>query len=213
MAGGAARATGQVVLLRHGETEWSRTGRHTGLTDVPLTAAGETRAAQAGALLPARVALCLASPLQRAWRTAELAGLDAAPDRALEERHYGNVEGLSTRRVRELTGDPGWDVWDDRLQGTPDVEPPPDAYRGPGESLEQVAARVDPIVSRCRDVTREGGDVVLVAHSHLLRVLAARWLGLPPAAGRHLVLDAGRVAVLGYERSTPALLGWNLGSR
>ncbi len=201
------------MVVRHGETAWSRAGRHTGLTDVPLTADGEAAArALAPALAGFRPRLCLASPLQRADRTARLAGLDPTADEALVERRYGHVEGLSTAQVRAATREAGWDVWDDDLQGTPGTTPPEDAFHGPGESLDQVAARIAPLLTRCADVVDAGGDCVLVAHSHVLRVLAACWLGLGPAAGRHLVLDAGHVGVLGRERATPALLAWNLQS-
>lgn len=203
------------MLVRHGQTEWSRSGRHTGLTDIPLTADGEAAARALAPVLAdlgvARPALCLASPLQRAERTARLAGLDPRTEPALAERSYGHVEGVTTAHVRESTGDPAWDVWDDDLQDTPvAVAPPPDAYHGPGESLAQVADRLGPLLARCADVTADGGDCVLVAHSHLLRILAGCWLGLGPGAGRHLVLDAGHLSVLGRERTTPALLAWNL---
>lgn len=206
---------GRIVLVRHGQTQWSRSGRHTGLSDIPLTAEGEAAARSLGPVLAAlgavRPVLCLASPLQRADRTARLAGLDPATEPALVERSYGHVEGLTTAQVREATGDPAWDVWDDELQGTPvAVVPPPDAYDGPGESLAQVADRLAPLLERCGEVVAAGEDCVLVAHSHLLRILAGCWLGLGPGAGRHLVLDAGHLAVLGCERTTPAVLAWNL---
>lgn len=206
---------GRIVLVRHGQTDWSRSGRHTGLSDIPLTADGEA-AAQAlapllGALGVVRPALCLASPLQRAQRTAQLAGLHPVTEPTLVERNYGHVEGLTTAEVREATGEPAWDVWDDDLQGTPvEVAPPPDAYDGPGESLAQVADRLAPLLVRCGEVVAAGQDCVLVAHSHLLRILAGCWLDLGPGAGRHLVLDAGHLAVLGHERTTPAVLAWNL---
>jgi probable phosphoglycerate mutase len=202
---------GRIVVLRHGETTWSRAGRHTGLTDLPLTAHGEDLARSlTGHLAAYDIGLCLASPLQRAWRTAELAGLQPVAEPALEERHYGPVEGRTTAEVRSITGDPGWDVWDSDLGSLQGVHPPVDAFVGPPESTADVGARIEPVLGRCRDVMAGGRDCVLVAHSHLLRILAACWLRLPPDDGRHLVLDAARLGVLGYERSTPALLGWNL---
>lgn len=202
---------GRIVVIRHGETAWSLAGRHTGLTDLPLTAHGEQLARSlAGHLGAYDVGLCLASPLQRAWRTAELAGLRPVAEPALEERHYGPVEGRTTPEVRELTGDPDWDVWDCDLATLRDVQPPADAFVGPPESVDEVGERIAPVLQRCREVTAQGRDCVLVAHSHLLRILAARWLQMPADAGRHLVLDAARLGVLGYERTTPALLAWNL---
>jgi probable phosphoglycerate mutase len=201
---------GRIIVLRHGQTDWSRDGRHTGLTDIPLTAVGERLAA---ALAPRfadlDVALCLASPLQRAQRTARLAGLRPEAEPALVERHYGYAEGRSTAALRELTGDPEWDVWDADLTAQTGIAAAEGAYVGPGESLGQVAERIDPVLARCAPVVRAGRVCVLVAHSHVLRILTARWLGLGPATGRHLVLDAAHLAELGYERSTAALLSWN----
>ena len=206
-----ADAPGRIIVLRHGQTEWSRDGRHTGLTDIPLTADGE---AQSSALTErfARldIALCLSSPLLRAWRTAELAGLHPVACPALVERHYGPVEGRSTEHVRAASGDPGWDVWDDDLTEVPGVSPPADAFQGPGESLAAVALRLEPVLQRCADAITGGRDCVLVSHSHLLRVLAACWLRQEPTLARHLVLQAAHLGVLGYERATPALLGWDL---
>lgn len=202
---------GRIVLIRHGETEWSRAGRHTGLTDLPLSAHGEQVARSlAGRVTSYRVGLCLASPLQRAWRTAQLAGLDPLPEPGLEERNYGPVEGRTTVEVRELTGDPAWDVWDSDLATLTAVRPPPDAFVGPPETLAEVGTRVAPVLQRCRTVMADGQDCVLVAHGHLLRILASCWLTLAPSYGRHLVLDAGHLGVLGFERTTPVLLGWNV---
>ncbi|MCW2669678.1 MAG: phosphoglycerate mutase [Frankiales bacterium] len=180
-----------IWLVRHGQTEWSAAGRHTGLTDVPLTAEGE---AQARGLAPRLSrpaddpwALVLASPLQRAWRTALLAGLAPEPEPDLLEWDYGQAEGLTTA---ELSTDGPWRVWDaDCL----------------GETLDQVAERVRRVLAR---VPSEG-DTLLVAHGHVLRILAAVYLELDPKDGRHLKLDAGRVSVLGHEHDWPALEEWN----
>lgn len=213
MAGRLATVTrrpGRLLVIRHGQTEWSRTGRHTGLTDVPLTEAGQSAArALTPVLSTVRPALCLTSPLQRAWRTAELAGLHPEPAPELEEWHYGPIEGRTTAEVRELAGDPAWDIWDSDLSALTGVRPTPDAFDGPPESLAQVGTRVAAVLDRCREVLVDGEVCVLVAHSHLLRILTACWLGMGPDAGRRLVLDAASLGVLGYERTTPVLLGWN----
>jgi probable phosphoglycerate mutase len=184
-----------VVLARHGETEWSRTGRHTGTTDVPLTDHGRAQAAAlAGRLAPlGPFGLVLTSPLARAADTCALAGFGsvAEVDDDLREWDYGDDEGLTTPEIRERV--PGWTVW----------------THGPtnGEAAASVAARVDRVIARARSVA--GGPVLLFAHGHLLRVLAARWLGLTPAEGRLFVLDPATVSVLGWERDTPALRSWN----
>jgi broad specificity phosphatase PhoE len=183
---------GDAWLVRHGETEWSRDGRHTGSTDVPLTAEGE-RAARALAprLSGQTFALVLTSPLERARRTAALAGFpDAEVDRDLVEWRYGDYEGVTTDQIRETV--PDWTVWTRPCPG--------------GESAEEVSVRLDRVVERC---LQEPGDVLLVGHGHALRALAARWLGLPVADGRLLKLDTGTVSVLGHERETAVLLHWN----
>jgi broad specificity phosphatase PhoE len=187
-----ALATTRVVLVRHGETEWSASGRHTGLTDVPLTARGK---AQAVALGPAILDLlggppsqARTSPLARAALTAELAGLTSTVDDNLHEVDYGEYEGLTTPQIRDHV--PGWTVWTHPLRG--------------GESLSQVAERADRVLANLRD-----GDAVLVSHGHFLRVLAARWLGLPPDAGRLFKLDTATLSVLGAERETRAIERWN----
>lgn len=186
--------TGSILVVRHGETAWSREGRHTGRTDVPLTPEGRAQAQGLAAALAGRhPALVLSSPLQRARETAELAGLHPADDPDLAEWDYGVYEGRTTSEIRDA--DPGWNVWT-----SPD---------GLGESLAAVGERAGRVLARCRPVLDTGGDVVLVAHAHLLRILTATWLGLPPAGGERLVLAPARTGVLGYERETPALLGWN----
>jgi broad specificity phosphatase PhoE len=183
---------GDIWLVRHGETEWSRDGRHTGSTDLPLTDAGEAAARTLAPRLAAEdFALVLTSPMQRARRTAELAGFpDAEVDEDLVEWSYGDYEGITTDEIRRSV--PGWTVW---------THPSPG-----GEDAEQVAARLDRVVSRCREVD---GDVLLVGHGHALRALAARWLGQPVADGRLLKLDTGTVSVLGHEREQVVLLHWN----
>jgi probable phosphoglycerate mutase len=191
----------EVVLIRHGETEWSRSGRHTGRTDLPLTEYGE---AQARALAPAlageHFALVLTSPLTRARRTAELAGLAGVEiDDDLVEWDYGAYEGLTTAEISAELGRP-WTIFGD---GVP---------AGEGETVTQVGARTDAVLARVRPVVEAGGQVALVAHGHLLRVLAARWLGLPPTDGALLKLDAASVSRLGYEHDRPVLILWNLQS-
>jgi probable phosphoglycerate mutase len=182
---------GQVWLVRHGATEWSATGRHTGRTDLPLTADGEKAAAALRPLLARhRFVLQLASPRQRAWRTAELAGCSPETDDDLQEWDYGDYEGLTTAQIREQR--PGWTIWDGPVPG--------------GETAAQVAARADNVIARARGA---GGDVILFAHGHFLRVLGARWIGAAPTAGQHLLLGTSAVCVLGYERETPALARWN----
>lgn len=186
------------MLLRHGETEWSRSGQHTGRTDVPLTPRGEADARDlAGGLGDFRFALVLASPLQRARRTAELAGLVPELDDDLMEWDYGAYEGLTTPRIRH---DLGYD-WTVFEHGVPPGETP-------GESVEDVAARAARVVRRATEAMTHG-DVALVAHGHLLRVLAAVFLRQEPRLGAQLLLDAGAICVLEYERERPAIRVWN----
>lgn len=197
--------TGHLVLLRHGETEWSRSGRHTGLTDVPLTAEGRQAARRAGTLLEGRrFARVIASPLQRAQHTAELAGLAdlAGPagietDVRLVEWDYGGYEGLTTTQIRVRLGRP-WTVFDDGVV--------PGAT--PGESIEAVAARVAAVLAGIAGDLQDG-DVALVGHGHCLRVLATVFLRQEVRMGAQLLLDAGSVSVLEYEREQPAIRSWN----
>jgi broad specificity phosphatase PhoE len=177
----------EIWLVRHGETEWSRTGQHTGRTDLPLLPEGEQMARELKAQLDRPWARVLSSPLQRARRTAELAGLTPTLDDDLMEWDYGPAEGRTTAQMS--TVEP-WSVW---------AGPPL------GETLEQVA-------DRCRAVLATlptDGDSCLVAHGHLLRILTAVYLELEPRAAMHLVLKPCGVAVLGREHAYPALLGWN----
>jgi broad specificity phosphatase PhoE len=200
---------GELFLLRHGETTWSKAGRHTGRTDQPRTAYGEEEARSAGAVLeqlrPAgRFALVLVSPLQRARRTAELAGLTAKAGAEVEiepnlvEWDYGGYEGLTTAEIR-AQGHPGWLIFTDGVvPGTT-----------PGESLEQVAERGRRVLARVRRAL-DDGDVVLVGHGHALRVLACDWLGRAPDLGQQLLLGAGSVSVLGEEHDVPAIRHWSV---
>lgn len=180
-----------VVLVRHGETAWSRVRRHTGRTDVPLTDAGREQARAAGRALAGRsFDLVLCSPLSRASETAALAGLDAVPDPDLVEWDYGAVEGRTTADVRDER--PGWEVWRDGPPG--------------GEPLPAVGARADRVIARLLDA---GGDAVVVAHGHFLRVLGARWIGLPPSGGGRLTLATAAICELGWERERRVIATWN----
>lgn len=191
---------GKLVLLRHGETEWSRSGKHTGLTDIGLTAHGEELARAAGALVrDYNFALVLSSPLERARRTAELAGLDAEIDPLLVEWDYGGYEGRTTKDIRaEL----GYD-WSAFTHGV---------VRGdtPGETVEEVAARASRVLTRVLPAMVDG-DVALVAHGHYLRILTAVFLRQAPRFGAAISLDAGSASVLGFAREQPAILAWNHG--
>ena len=193
---------GELILLRHGETEWSRTGRHTGRTDIPLTAAGEARASAAETLLRhVDAGLVLCSPLVRARQTARLAGLEPdAFDDDLLEWDYGAWEGRRTADIRDELGDPTWVIWDHPVpQGVTDGEQPVD-----------VAVRASRVIARAEPVLASGRAVVLVAHGHLLRILTATWLGLPADAGRLFALDAGAVSRLGHEHEQRVITAWNL---
>lgn len=184
-----------IWLIRHGETEWTISGQHTGRSDIPLTANGEQQAMEIGRYLAHRpFALVLCSPLQRARETCRLAGYagvaQSEPD--LCEWDYGAYEGRTSTEIQKDA--PGWTIW---------TAPVPR-----GESIEQVAARARRVIGRA--AAENNGDVALFAHGHLLRVLAACWLGQPPDAGRLYALDAGSVSVLGYERDVRVISQWNL---
>lgn len=184
----------RVVLVRHGETEWSRSHRHTGRTDVPLTDAGREQAAAAGrALARARVDLVLTSPLTRAVDTCRLAGLGeqavVVPD--LAEWDYGAAEGRSTAEMQEET--PGWTVWTHPVGGN-------------GETVEAVGERADRVIDR---VARVEGTVAVFAHGHLLRILTARWLGMDAVGGRHFVLGTATISLLGHEHGNRVVEVWN----
>lgn len=186
-----------VVLVRHGETAWSRSGQHTGRTDVPLSDAGRVEAVAVGrALAGRRFGLVLSSPFSRALDTARSAGFGdrLEVDADLAEWDYGVYEGRTTAEIR--TEAPGWTVWGGEVPG--------------GETAAQVAARADRVIGRAvAGGTGRTGDVLLFAHGHLLRVLAARWLGLDPSAGRYFALAPASISVLGWEREQAVLTSWN----
>ncbi|CCG02124.1 histidine phosphatase family protein [Blastococcus saxobsidens] len=191
---------GEIVVLRHGQTEWSRDGRHTGITDLPLLPEGEHQAQGVRrALAGRRFAEVRVSPRRRARRTAELAGLrETAVDDDLAEIDYGGYEGRTTVEISAELGRE-WSVW---RNGTV-------PGNSPGETLAEVGRRVDRVLVRARARLADG-DVALVAHGHVLRVLTARWLGLAPEAGALFALPAGRYGVLGHEHGRPVLTGWAL---
>lgn len=184
-----------VTLLRHGETLWSKSGRHTGRTDLELTDLGERQAKAAQALLgPAPFDLVLVSPMRRARRTAELAGL--TPDEIVDdlcEWDYGSFEGLTTKQI--VADHPSWSIWDGPWVG--------------GETAEQVQARVDRVIERILALPNPG-RVAVVAHGHVLRVFGARWVGAPARAGKWLGLDTAAVCELGWEHDYRVLERWNL---
>ncbi len=183
----------EIVLARHGETEWSRDLRHTGRTDVPLTAEGRR---QAAALKP-RLAdrsfdKVLVSPLSRAVETCELAGLGERAEQRPElvELDYGDAEGLTTAQLRESY--PAWTIW---------THPTPGA-----ETFEQVQARLQPLIA---ELSSTSGDIVIFAHGHILRILAALWIGMPPQGGSRLALATGKLSALGWEHETQVIRAWN----
>lgn len=182
----------RVVLVRHGETDWSASGRHTSYTDLDLNEAG----LEAASVLRARLAgrtfeQVFTSPRLRAHRTAEIAGFsDAVVDDDLAEWNYGAYEGITTDEIRRTV--PGWTVWTHPCPG--------------GETADQVGERLDRVVARARSIE---GDTVVFAHGHSLRALAARWLGLPVSQGRLFDLDTATVSTLAFDRETPVILHWN----
>jgi probable phosphoglycerate mutase len=183
----------RIWLVRHGETEWSKSGQHTGRTDIPLTAMGERQGRALGRTLAGRqFALVLTSPLARARETCRLAGFASAaqPSDDLLEWDYGLYEGRTTAEVR--AEQPGWSIW---------TTPMPK-----GETVEQVGERTRRVIERVAGVD---GDVALFAHAHVLRILTACWLGLPPIHGRNLALGTASLSVLGYERETRVIEIWN----
>jgi broad specificity phosphatase PhoE len=189
----SAGAAGEVVLVRHAETEWGLDGRHTGLTDIPLTDAGRATAkALAGELHAWRFERVLVSPLRRARETCELCGLGDRAEvcDALHEWDYGDYEGLTTAQIHERR--PGWNLWRDGCPG--------------GENADQVGARAERVIAAL-DASR--GPAAAFSHGHMLRVLGARWIELEPAGGARLGLSAGAISVLGYERETRILARWN----
>lgn len=192
-----------VVLMRHGATEWSRNGRHTGRTDLALDEGGRAQAAIVGERLAGRsFARVWSSPLRRALETCRLVGLSSRCEILddLAEWDYGEYEGLTTAEIRERR--PGWSVFADGCPG--------------GESPAQIGARADRVLARIgarptegREAGRPPEAVIVFSHGHFLRVLAARWLALAPGEGRHLAFDAGHLSELGFERDVPVLMTWN----
>ncbi|ROS33030.1 histidine phosphatase family protein [Curtobacterium sp. PhB78] len=194
---------GELVLVRHGETEWSKSGLHTGRTDIPLTDNGVEQAKRAGRYLADRsFALALSSPLQRARDTAHLIGVDPELDEDLYEWDYGAYEGLTTPQIKVLRHGP-WDLWTD---GVP-------AGDTPGENAAEVRVRVERILNRARPVLAEGQDAVFIAHGHVLRALGAAWIRLAPQDGAVLKLGTASVSVLGYEHGRPVIDAWNIQPR
>lgn len=185
----------EIVLVRHGQTEWSADGRHTSYTDLELTAEGERQARAVGRRLAGRsFAAVIASPRKRALRTAELAGLTVTEvTEDLAEWNYGEYEGITTGKIR--TTRPDWSLWTDGCPG--------------GESPEQVGERLDRVLARARQHLADG-DVALIGHGHCLRITGARWVGLPPSAGGLLKLDTATVSTLGFEHGAdPVRAHWN----
>jgi len=183
----------RLFVIRHGATEWSRSGQHTGHTDIPLLPDGEAQARATGELLADHeFALVLTSPLQRARRTCELVGLadQSEIEPNLIEWDYGDYEGITSAQIHESV--PGWTVWTGAVPG--------------GETIDQVAARADAVIERA--LTADG-DTIVFAHGHILRLLTARWCELDPAEGRRFVLDPATLCVLGWEHESRAILQWN----
>jgi broad specificity phosphatase PhoE len=182
-----------IYLIRHGETEWAKSGQHTGLTDIPLTDKGRE---QAGFLLPIfddlKFARILSSPLQRALETAKLAGFSSklAVNKELLEWDYGDYEGLTAKQIRDRV--PGWSVW---------THPCPN-----GETIDQISQRADRVVAELRSIE---GNVAIFSHGHFLRVLVCRWLGLSTDNGRHFLLGTSTLSILGYENELPVIKTWN----
>lgn len=189
-----AKGDKRIWLIRHGETEWTISGQHTSVTDIPLTKVGERQAAALGRELTGKqFAAVLTSPRTRALETARLAGYGgvAQVDNNLQEWNYGAYEGITTPDIRKEA--PGWLIWDGPVPG--------------GETSEQVAARADRAIARAMEID---GEVALFAHGHILRVLTARWLGLPAKGGQLFALATGSISVLGFERETRVISQWNL---
>jgi broad specificity phosphatase PhoE len=182
-----------IYLIRHGETEWAKNGRHTGRSDIPLTDTGRE---QAGFLLPifddVKFARILSSPLQRALETAKLAGLSSSVelDEELLEWDYGDYEGLTTKQIRERVSD--WSIWTHLCPN--------------GETIDQVSERADRVVARLRSIA---GNVAIFSHGHLLRILVSRWIGLSADHGSRFLLGTSTLSILGYENECPVIKTWN----
>lgn len=190
----------ELWLMRHGETEWSLSGAHTSRTDIALTEHGRKRAEELRDYLKGTTfAKVLSSPMQRARETCEIAGLGGqmTVDEGLREWDYGDAEGKTTKQIRAERNDPEWSVWTREMVG--------------GETLEHVGERADGVIARALDGVADGGKVALFAHAHILRILAARWIGLEAAGGKLFGLGTGSVSVLGWERETRVVSHWNRG--
>ena len=189
----------ELWLVRHGETEWSLDGRHTSWTDIPLTDHGRQRAVELREFLAGKkFAAVFVSPRQRARETCEIAGYGdvAVTEDGLQEWNYGESEGKTTAQMRAVHG-PNWSVWTDPIIG--------------GESVEAVGERADGVIAKALASAPQGGAVALFAHAHILRILAARWIGLPAVGGKLFGLGTGSVSVLGHERETRVISRWNRG--
>jgi broad specificity phosphatase PhoE len=181
----------ELVLIRHGETEWSRSGQHTGRTDLPLTETGRNEARSiSAAVADFDFSHAFASPLQRAWETAELVGLHPVRDDDLLEWDYGQYEGITTAETRQTI--PDWSVWTHEILG--------------GESADEVGGRADRAIDR---LSQLNGPVAVIAHGHFLRIFAARWLDLDAREGRRLVLNTSTLSLLGWERENRVIRRWN----
>lgn len=187
----------EIYLIRHGETEWSVSGQHTGSTDIPLTENGRNRAKLLRPMVDhLEFGLTLSSPLQRARDTAALAGITINDiDSDLIEWNYGDYEGITTDQIRDQVGNPDWTIWDGPIPN--------------GETPAEVSARCQRVIDRCLPVLANDQNVALVAHGHLLRILTATWLGLPGTDGKLWILDAGALCSLGFEREQHVITGWN----
>ncbi len=189
----------ELWLVRHGETEWSLDGRHTSWTDIPLTAHGRQRAVELRDYLAGKkFAAVFVSPLKRARDTCDIAGYGdiAIIDQDLKEWNYGESEGKTTAQMREIHG-ANWSVWTNPILG--------------GESVEHVGDRADAMIAKALASAPSGGAIALFAHAHILRILAARWIGLPAVGGQLFGLGTGSVSVLGFERETRIISKWNRG--
>lgn len=190
----------EIWLVRHGETEWSLSGAHTSVTDISLTEHGRQRAVELREFLNGKkFNAVLTSPMQRARETCEIAGYGdvAQVEENLREWNYGESEGKTTKEMREKYGKPDWSVWTNPIIG--------------GEAVERVGERADAVIERALAAMPEGGAVALFAHAHILRILAARWIGLPAVGGKLFALGTGSVSVLGFERETRVVAKWNRG--
>ena len=188
----------ELWLIRHGETEWSLSGKHTSRTDIPLTTHGRKRAEELRDYLKGtQFSAVFVSPMQRARETCAIAGFGdvAVVDEGLREWDYGVYEGKTTAEIRKEI--PDWSVWKDEIVG--------------GETAEHVGERADGVIARALAAGASGGKVALFAHAHILRILAARWIGLAADGGRLLALGTGSVSVLGWERETRVIEAWNRG--